>query len=354
MKVKNKKYDIWLYPIIILLIVTLPLNCVEITFLKRIELGSEDREEEIFFRIADIEADKNGNIFILDSGNYSLKKFSKEGKFLKEIGREGQGPGEFIRPSNICVDIDGKVYVNEIVGRRISIFDNSLNFLKILKPKLSSSIVDIFIDKEGGIIGLHNPWKADENYFSILSSDGVRLNSFFNERHVFAPKLTTLKNFPGTLVYLSAIADIDKRNSKLAISYRIPENPCRIYILDLNGKILKVIKWKIKNYNSRKILNNFKRWRQIKKDFKYPQIIGIHFTKEDFLIIQIVEGYFKRGYDLKKDSFLYIFSPSGNIIKIMKFNGNILSIDHRNNVYVCVEDEQGISKVIVYSLKIGG
>ena len=223
-------------------VIYLPLNGIDFIFLKKYELGSEEKKEEIFFRIADIEADKNGNIFILDSGNYCLKKFSKEGKFLKEIGREGQGPGEFIRPSNICVDIDGNVYVNEIVGRRISIFDNNLNFLKILKPKIPSPLVDIFINVERRIIGLHNPWKADENYFSILSSDGVRLNSFFNERHAFAPKLTTLKNFPGTLVYLSAIADIDKRNSKLAISYRIPENPCRIYILDLNGKILKIKK----------------------------------------------------------------------------------------------------------------
>ena len=39
--------------------------------------------------------DPNGNIYVADSGALNIKKFDMQGNFLKTIGREGQGPGEF-------------------------------------------------------------------------------------------------------------------------------------------------------------------------------------------------------------------------------------------------------------------
>ena len=62
----------------------------EFEFILRGKIGSEIKKEELFFDIADVKADNQGNIFILDSRNNCVRKFSKELNFLGEAGREGQ------------------------------------------------------------------------------------------------------------------------------------------------------------------------------------------------------------------------------------------------------------------------
>jgi hypothetical protein len=62
----------------------------ELEFILKGKIGSEIKKEELFFDIADVKADNQGNIFILDSRNNCVRKFSKELNFLGEAGREGQ------------------------------------------------------------------------------------------------------------------------------------------------------------------------------------------------------------------------------------------------------------------------
>jgi hypothetical protein len=67
------------------------------------------------------------NIFVLDVMASNVKKYDSEGKFLKVIGREGQGPGEFYDPSIMYIYSDTlNVYSNG--STVISKFDLDGNF----------------------------------------------------------------------------------------------------------------------------------------------------------------------------------------------------------------------------------
>lgn len=37
--------------------------------------------------------------------------FNKQGKFIKMIGRQGKGPGEYIDPDDISIDRENKKYM---------------------------------------------------------------------------------------------------------------------------------------------------------------------------------------------------------------------------------------------------
>lgn len=76
-------------------------------------IGDVDTEDEnlAFNSPSDIAMDSAGNIYILDSGNQRIQKFSPEGKILATIGRKGQGPGEFTSPSSLDIDSKGYLYV---------------------------------------------------------------------------------------------------------------------------------------------------------------------------------------------------------------------------------------------------
>ncbi|MDA3884480.1 MAG: 6-bladed beta-propeller [Candidatus Delongbacteria bacterium] len=66
--------------------------------------------------------DRNKNIYILDVGAMNVKKFDKRGAFIKNIGRSGQGPGEFNSPSLMYIDNDTlKIY--SVSSFKISKFD---------------------------------------------------------------------------------------------------------------------------------------------------------------------------------------------------------------------------------------
>ncbi len=58
----------------------------------------EENEESRLLVPAAVDADKDGNIFVLDSKAYQVKVFDNQGKFRRSFGRMGQGPGEFQGP----------------------------------------------------------------------------------------------------------------------------------------------------------------------------------------------------------------------------------------------------------------
>jgi len=68
----------------------------------------------------------NGDFFVTDGyKNARVVKFSKDGAYLMEWGRKGNGPGEFNVPHSVEIGPDGRVYVGDRGNERIQIFDQS-------------------------------------------------------------------------------------------------------------------------------------------------------------------------------------------------------------------------------------
>jgi len=83
----------------------------------------------MFNRETDVAWDAAGNIFVSDGyNNKRVVKFDKDGKFLKEFGSRGKGPGQFEDVHTIQVDHQGNVYVGDRSNKRLSVFDNDGNF----------------------------------------------------------------------------------------------------------------------------------------------------------------------------------------------------------------------------------
>ena len=75
-----------------------------------------------------VAVDKDDNIYVSSIGNNSLLKFSKEGKFVKLVGREGTQPGEFNGPDMIKV-INDKLYVCDRDNHRFQILNTELEYV---------------------------------------------------------------------------------------------------------------------------------------------------------------------------------------------------------------------------------
>jgi DNA-binding beta-propeller fold protein YncE len=60
-----------------------------------------------------IAIDSAGNIFVTDTGNGRIEKFSPNGVFNTSIGTKGKGQGQFGEPNGLAIDRFGDVYVAE-------------------------------------------------------------------------------------------------------------------------------------------------------------------------------------------------------------------------------------------------
>jgi len=78
--------------------------------------GSDDRQ---FDRPFDVAVDAAGNVYVADCDNYRIQKFTSEGTFLTKWGPQGSGDGQFEYPVGVAADADGNVYVADTGNCRI-------------------------------------------------------------------------------------------------------------------------------------------------------------------------------------------------------------------------------------------
>lgn len=73
----------------------------------------------------------DGSVYVADTWNYRVQKFSADGKFLAKWGVPGQGesPNAFWGPRGIAVDLVGNVYVTDTGNKRVVVFDANGNYI---------------------------------------------------------------------------------------------------------------------------------------------------------------------------------------------------------------------------------
>ncbi|HOV07059.1 MAG TPA: NHL repeat-containing protein, partial [Anaerolineaceae bacterium] len=64
----------------------------------------------------------DGNVYITDTGNNRVAVFDGKGKFITQFGVNGMGVGEFDEPVGIAVDEQGYVYVADTWNQRVQVF----------------------------------------------------------------------------------------------------------------------------------------------------------------------------------------------------------------------------------------
>jgi sugar lactone lactonase YvrE len=89
---------------------------------------------DLFDQPTDVVVTPGGDVFVTDSHrngkNNRVVHFTGEGKFVKEWGRKGSGPGEISEPHTIAIDSRGRLFVGDRENNRIQIFDQKGTFLE--------------------------------------------------------------------------------------------------------------------------------------------------------------------------------------------------------------------------------
>ena len=132
-----------------------------------LSIGNDDNDNYLFYRARAMALDSEKNIYVVDMGNYRVQKFDNQGRYLRTIGRKGQGPGEFRMPLGICFDVQDNMYVREY--KKIQVFDKNGDFIRSFP--LEHLLVEFALDDEGSILGYSDIRQRDSALRGILKMD---------------------------------------------------------------------------------------------------------------------------------------------------------------------------------------
>jgi hypothetical protein len=186
----------------------------KVRFEREFILDDDRMPEGVFFETpSTVSCDPEGDIYVVDSGAKNIKKFDAQGKFLKTIGREGQGPGEFDSP-----------YYSTFAGNRLIVWDSGSRRLSSFTP--DGDFVDSvnIAYNEGWVRGLRGlssgevvvemeksyrrePDKPQECRIDLYSTELKFIRTIY-KRELWRKKYIRTKEYGTTTLYFPYSADV--------------------------------------------------------------------------------------------------------------------------------------------------
>jgi len=113
---------------------------------ENLSIGGRDTADHVLADITWVSVGRDGTIFVTDAKEKNLKAFGQDGKFLRTIGRAGEGPGEFRLLSYVhCTSRNEILVVN---GMRLSIFKPNGDHVRDIAAS-TLSLIDAYPDSRG-------------------------------------------------------------------------------------------------------------------------------------------------------------------------------------------------------------
>lgn len=259
-------------------------------------------EDDLLFQWVGVAVDRDQTIFVSDTLDYSLKKFSSKGILLKKTGRKGQGPGEFLAPRYLD-NTEKYIYASDQYNPNIQAFDKNLNYEYSIP--ISVPVSDFSVLSTGNIaVATLSAIKSGRIF--IFNSNGkvVHEIQYSDEK---SPLLMDMVNF-----------EFDNQNN-LYLIYNYQD---KIEKIDPEGKIL----W------SKKLLGI----KKVKKEKIGSFILPSRLIYKD-IALDIAGNIFVLGgsYSKNPSRDIYVLSSEGNLLTTLALpdTSHCIYIDSLGNLY---------------------
>lgn len=107
-----------------------PLNPGTASLIEELSIGVADGAEEYMLgEIADIVLGRDGSLYVFDGQVPTIRHYDASGKYLRNIGRSGSGPGEYRSVSGLAVAPDGRLMLWDTGNWRINVYAANGDFI---------------------------------------------------------------------------------------------------------------------------------------------------------------------------------------------------------------------------------
>ncbi len=327
-------------------------------FVEDLSIGIEEGDENYMFsNPKDIDSDSKGNIYVLDSRECTVKKYDSQGKHIKNIGRKGQGPGEFEMPYFFELSQQDKIYVGDTLARKIDIFKANGGYLKTLEAREWIDQVSIN-QKEELIAGFKSPMEGENKEVKFIyevckyDSKMNKIFEFYSQKQVFTFRIS---DGEFTLDYPIFVKwDIDSKDNV----YIGTANKYEINVFSSKGSLLFKLSLDFKpipvtgeaQRKSLEILNRLKdviNFQETRKLLEfYPVFNSISIDEKDQIWIEHYQPYWRDKP--RKEATFDVFSSDGKFLFSTKIDKSIFpKLTFKNGyIYILATEESGFSRAL--------
>lgn len=205
----------------------------------------------------DVAVSADGFVYVADTFNHRIQKFTLSGRFLKSWGVFAQGnePDSFWGPRGIAISPDGKIFITDTGNKRVVVFDDDLNYITQFggagyEAGQFDEPVGITIDQTGKVY-IADTWNrrvqifeesSDEATFNQIGKfnvDGWYGQSIENKPYIsIHPSGSIFISDPetGRILEFSETGEIIHGWQDLAVSDDLLSNPYGM-VFDANGNL---------------------------------------------------------------------------------------------------------------------
>jgi hypothetical protein len=348
----------------------------EILFEEEFRIGSTEGDPNyIFGAFISFAVDDDGNVYVLDWREKSVRKFDHSGRFLFVFGAPGQGPGEFSSPEEIRYLPNGHIMVFEGENQKYSCFTKDGKLARTGRfQKLMFS--PYFGFANGHMIAMHVLRESDKTVQAI---------GIFDEECVLVKALYRVERKPEAPW---PRGDQDARARRLAeVMSRVAFRPKNVLALDsrediyfaftdkyeikifqLDGQIKRIIRTELpflplKEKDRRVFLDirvpeDISTWGTMDESMRnrIKDMVAFPEKKPAFLSLIPMDGDYLmvvRDGHYGQNALIDIFDPSGRFIieKQLSFSMND-GICRGQRLYTIDKDEDGNKYVKCYSYRL--
>lgn len=303
-----------------------------------------------------VDSDSEGNIYIVDNyrrSEYFISKFDKDGRFIKNLGHKGQGPGEIQRIYDFEIYNHDRIMISDLRNKKIIEFDKEGTLIKESRyPPLWQEVIPlengkylvslVSGDPSGEDLGM-NLCLFKSNFDEIKKID---FYDYFKTKKL-KDRTQTRRSFYWRVA-----------NSKIYIGNE--QRGYEILVYDLDGNLLKKVK---KEYEPAKYPEEFRKEMEERAQsdpnlhsLKYTPPFNSFFIDDDgrLFVMTYEQDVDKEGYihDVFNSEGLFIGRKSiDKYSKLGRFLNQLRATSKNNRFYHLRYKEDGNLELVVYKMR---
>jgi len=155
------------------------LQKIQIVEKKPVKVINKTPNGVTFFRPIFIRYNKyDNNVYVVDSGNHRIVVFDEDLNYIKELGKYGQGLGEFDTPVGIAFMKNGNFIVTDKENRRRQIYDNNFNIISQFRDVIGLAHGMYVLTDSHDKIYIHMNYPFNGFLFTIKDNKGEEIAKF--------------------------------------------------------------------------------------------------------------------------------------------------------------------------------
>ena len=331
--------------------------------------------------IGQVVIDSKENVYIGDLINNTIHLFSPNGKYIKQIGREGKGPGEF------------KYIIGVQIGQKDSLYilDGKLNRITIYSPdkyenpayiiRIPSNNINFYVSSVGWLNGnsINNGlWIDHDNNYFVCYRESFSADNLNKPHYLAVYRLNKLGKFANKkpLIKIKDNGHLVIKGSGSSFSvghmpfgqvpiieigndgylYYASSDILDIKAIDVSGNLKRKLEYEIKPVRIRESM-----WNKVINDSEFltKKILNSSLTPlpeykrlfDDFVVDDKGNIWVATNTEDENNYTWLVFDKNNNLLTKFKFpNSVMLKIIKQNYAYGIYTDEDGIQSVIKYKI----